>query len=179
MAYHGLLIPSAIAASNVDSFNRSVSVAANAVDNGDIVTITGVSAVAGEGEVFAAETPTTGNLTGCWMIYSGDEVVLTDSRYKGLDPDPRNFFTLQAKVVSAFKPQLGDIVLMSAECFTGARSSNTFGNATNAQTKLVWGGSQTGSVLSYKYLETTYVSLGTGAIDNQRVAMYRMECVGL
>jgi len=176
---HGILIPNALAASDVDAWNRTVVVAANAVDNGDIVTLGALSGTAGEGEVFTAATPTTGNLTGCWMIYSGDEIVLTDARYKGLDPDPRNFFTATGKVVSAYKPQIGDIVTMSADCFTAGRSSNTFGNATNAQTKLVWGGSQTGSVLSYGMVEETYISLGTGAIDNQRVVAYRMQCLGV
>jgi hypothetical protein len=176
---HAVLIPSAIAASDVDAWNRSVIVASNAVDNGNIVTLGALSGTAGEGEVYTAATPTTGNLTGCWMIYSGDEVVLTDSRYKGLDPDPRNFFTPAGKVVSAYKPQIGDVIVLTADAFTGARSSNTFANATNAQTALVWGGSQTASVLSYGLVAEEYISLGTGAIDNQRIVAYRMQCLGV
>ena len=38
------------------------------------------------------------------------EVVLTDEKYKGLDPDIRNFYNVSGTVYSAFKPQVGDII---------------------------------------------------------------------
>lgn len=185
MAYHGVLIPEAIAATNVDSFNRSA-IHASALDNGMIVKLTTKSATAGESEVFTAVTPSTSDgLTNLWMVYSGDEIAITDARYKGLDPDPRNFFTPASKVVSVYKPQLGDIILMTAECLAGSYvasgSPTTHINATNSSggLNLLWGTSQTGSVLSYKLLGVKYISLATGAIDTQRVTAYEFECVGL
>lgn len=179
---HSVLIPSAISAMNIDSYNRSA-ICASALDNGNIVKLTTRSATAGEGEVFTAVVPSTSaGLTGLWMVYSGDEIVFTDSRYKGLDPDVRNFFTPAAKVVSVYKPALGDIILMTADGFaTGTGAGSAFANAidTTGGFKLEWASSVGTSILSYKLLATKYISLATGAIDTQRVVAYELECVVL
>jgi hypothetical protein len=177
---HSVFIPNAIAAQNVDSYNRSASIASN-IDNGNLLVLGAYSVVAGEGEVFAASVPATGTaLTGLWIAYE-PEVVLTDSKYKGLDPDPRNFFIPSGKVFSVFKPQLGDIVTITADGLAGTKSTNGFVNATDTTggLKPVWGATQTASVFSMKLLETTYISIGSGAIDNQRVTAYKFEVVGL
>lgn len=183
MAYHGILVPEAIAAAQVDAWNRSV-ISASALDNGNVVVLAAKSSTSGEGEVWTATEPSTSaGLTGLWMVYSGEEIPVTDSRYKGLDPDPRNFWTPAGKVVSAYKPQLGDIILVNAEALTGTYIANTTThvNATNSTGgyKLLWGNSQTASVLSYKLLGVKYFSLATGAIDTQRITAYEFECVGL
>lgn len=176
---HNILIQNAVAAQNVDSYNRSASIA-SAVDNGNLVALGGYSVVAGEGEVFAATVPASGTLTNLWMVYE-PEVVVTNAQYKGLDPDPRNFFIPSGKVFSVFKPQIGDIVTMTADGLAGTKSTNTFVNATDTTggLKPVWGASQTASVFSMKLLETTYISLATGAMDSQRVTAYKFEVVGL
>lgn len=179
---HAVLIPNAISAMNIDSYNRSA-VCATALDNGNIVKLTTRSATAGEGEVFTAVAPSTSaGLTDLWMVYSGDEIILTDARYKGLDPDPRNFFTAASKVVSVYKPQLGDIITLTADALaTGAGVGSAFANAidTTGGIKLQWASSNPGSILSYKLIATTYISLATGAMDTQRMTAYQFECVGL
>lgn len=182
MAY-GVLIPNAIAATNIDSLNRSV-VDAAAIENGSAMVMGTKSTTAGLSEVFEVSQPATGSLTGLWMAYSNDEIVLTASKYKGLDPDVRNFRNEAGSVFSAFKPQLGDIITVTADALdgtydTGTPANTTHVNATNAKWKLSWGSSQTSSVLSYKLLKVTYISLATGAIDTQRVTAYELECVGL
>lgn len=177
---YGVLIPNAIAAKDIDSFNRSA-VSASAVENGNIVILSAKSATAGEGEAWTALVPSTGNgLTGVWMAYE-PELVLTASKYKGLDPDPRNFRNEIGDVFSVFKPQLGDIVTLTADNFSAAFSSNTHAIATDTTggLKLVWGNSIGSSVFALKYLATTYISLGTGAIASQRVTAYELEVVAL
>jgi hypothetical protein len=180
MAYHGVLIPKAIMAKDVDSLNRSVVDAAD-IDNGFVMVMGARSTTAGLSEVFEVSQPVTNSLTGLWMAYSGDEIVLTASKYKGLDPDPRNFFNKAGDVFSAFKPQLGDIIMVNAEALGGTfiSGTTTHVNATDQSWKLVWGNSQTSSVLSYKLLAVKYISLATGGIDSQRVTAYELECVGL
>lgn len=180
---NGVLIPEAIAALNVDSLNRSV-VCATALGNGSVMVLTGKSTTAGESEVFTAVVPSTANgLTGLWMAYSGDEIVLTDARYKGLDPDPRNFINAANKVFSAYKPQLHDIILVTGDALAGTfiAGTTTHVNATDTTGgfKLLWGNSQTASVLSYKLLAVKDISLATGDINSQRVTAYELECVGL
>ena len=177
---YGVLNPDSIAALNVDAWNRHA-VSASAVENGNIVILSGKSATAGEGEVWTAVVPSTSaGLTNVWIAFE-PEVVLTAAKYKGLDPDPRNFRNEIGDVFSVFKPQLGDILTLTADNFSAAFSANTHANATNSTggLKLVWGNSQTGSVFSVKYLATTYMSLGSGAIDSQRITSYQCEVVGL
>lgn len=175
---HNIMVKNATVSMNVDAYNRSA-VAAVDVDSGNIVILTGLSATAGEGEVWTAVTPSTSDgLTGVWMAGEA-EVVLTDSKYRGLDPDPRNFYFLATKTFSVFKPKVGDIVTMSADGIAGTKSTNTFANATDTTggLKPVWGATQTSSVFSMKLRKTTYISIGTGAIDSQRVTAYQFEVI--
>jgi hypothetical protein len=179
---YGVLIPNAIMATNIDSLNRTV-VDAVAIENGQVLVMGARSTTAGLSEVFEISQPASSgsNLTGLWMAYSGDEIVLTDARYKGIDPDVRNFINAAAKPFSAYKPMLGDIITLTDDAITGTYSAGvtTHINATNADWQLNWGNSQTASVLSYKLLGVKYISLATGAIDTQRVVAYEFECVGL
>jgi hypothetical protein len=178
MAYHGVLIPEQIAAANIDSYNRSVwHVSASSIDNGMIFNCTTKVWTTGSGaEVFNIIVPTTGSLNRVWMAYSGDEIVVTDAKYKGLDPNPRNFYNAAGKVFSAYKPEVGDIILLTAEAMTGTVES-AFANAVNGAWQLTWAAASITIGLSYKYLQTKYISLATGGIDSQRVAAYQLECV--
>jgi hypothetical protein len=173
---HGILVPEAIAATQDEAWNRSI-ICGSALDNGNIVTLTGKSAVAGNSEVFNAFQPTTGSLTGNWMVFAGDEVVLTDSRYKGLDPDVRNFFTAASKVVSAFLPRVGDIILLTGDALASASAANQYAIATTETHQLTWAATSPASTQAWKLLAVKYISLATGAIDSQRVAAYEFECV--
>ena len=94
MAYHGVLIPEQIAAQNIDSLNRSViSNSASSIDNGMIFVCTTKNWTSGSGaEVFNIIAPTTGSLTNVWMAYSGDEIVVTDSKYKGFGKSYKEIF---------------------------------------------------------------------------------------
>lgn len=182
---HGVLIPNAIAAMNIDAYNR-FAICATALDNGNVVKLTTRSTTAGEGEVFTAVEPSSGNgLTDLWMVYNGDEIVVTNAQYKGIDPDVRNFFAAANKVVSVYKPQLGDIITLTTDALYGSYvasgSPTTHINATNSTGgfELAWATTVGTSVLSYKLIGVTYISLATGGIDTQRVAAYQFECVVL
>lgn len=171
---HAVLIPSAIAALNVDSYNRSVS-ASGIIDNGNILTMGAEFTSGSLTEVFAV-TPASASGTNLWMAYSGDEIIVTDAKYKGLDPDPRNFFNAAGSVFSAYKPQVGDIIVLTADAFSNSFSSHTHA-AAQAGVALLWTAAQAASGLCYKYIATTYISIATGAINNQRVTAYKLECV--
>ena len=178
---HNIFVPSAIAARNVDSYVRNAVHATEAVDNGWLVKLTTVSATAGEGEVFTAVVPSTSaGLTNLHIVYDAG-FTLTDSRYTGLDPDPRNYSIPALKVFSVFRPQLGDIFVTTADGLAGTQSTNTFVNATDSTGgfKMLWGSTQTSSVFSAKLLATTYISIGSGAIDSGRVTAFKFEVVGL
>ena len=178
MTTHAVLVPNMIAAMNIDSLNRSAQSASD-VDNGNIVILT--SRVSGQPEVFTAVVPSTANgLTGVWIAYD-PEIVLTAAKYKGIDPDPRNYYNEIGKTFSVFKPQIGDIITLTAEALAGSKDANTFANATDTTggLKPLWGATQTASVFSLKLLATTYISIADGSIGNQRVTAYQFEVVGI
>jgi hypothetical protein len=182
---HAVLIPNQIAAMNIDAFNRSC-VSASDVDNGNIVILSGKSATAGQGEDWTGVVPSTSDgLTGVWVAYEPEIVVTYSGSYafKGLDPDPRNFYNKAGNVFSIFKPQTGDILTITADGLAGTYVSGTTThvNATNSTggLKPVWGSSQTASVFSMKLLAVTYISIPDGSIGTQRVTAYQFEVVGL
>lgn len=77
---------------------------------------------------------------GLYMAYEPEVVVVTvnGKQYKGIDPDVRDFVNIAGNVFSAFKPQVGDILTISADGITGTIGANTFAVATNAQYALAW-----------------------------------------
>lgn len=179
MANHGLMVPSAIVAANIDAYVRHAKGSVD-LDNGNVVSLTALTGVAGEREVWTAAVPATGaTLTNLWMV-GEPEIVLTDSKYKNINPNVLDYFVASGKVFSAFKLQLGDIVVLNAEALGGTLGSNTFVVATNATAKLTWASAAVSGV-SLKLLATEYVSIPTvGTIGSeQRVTTYRFEVVAL
>lgn len=184
---YGVCIPVSVAAMNVDAWNRSC-VSASAVENGNVVVLATKSATAGESEVWTATVPASGTaLTGLWMAYE-PELVLTTSgsaQYRGLDPDPRNFRNEIGDVFTAFKPQLGDIIKLTAD----ALSTNTAYSAgvtthviaidTTGGLQLEWNAGAGSSVTALKLLGVDYISIATGSISDQRVTAYTFEVVAL
>lgn len=174
MAYHGVLITNEIMATNIDQMNRSAICATTDLDNGNVVKLTGVSSTDGEGEVWTAATPVTGSLTNLWMV-AEPEVVVTVSgsnKYKGIDPDVRNFYTPAGDLFTAFKLAVGDIVTLTADALAGTKSTNTYIVATTNTPKLTWAAAAISGV-SLKLLETTYISIADGSIGTQRTTAYR------
>ena len=146
--------------------------------------MSGKVATSGYGEAWNALVPSTSNgLTGLWMVMEPEIVVTVSgsSQYKGLDPNPQNFYVPAGSMMTVFKPSLSDLIIATADCFAGSKSSNMYVNATDTTggVQLVWGASQTGSVFSMHVVATTYISIATGAIDNQRVVAYEFEILGL
>lgn len=179
MANHGIMIPAQVVAANVDAYVRSAKGSAD-LDNGNVVALSALTGVSGEREVWTAAQPATGaTLTNLWMV-GEPEIVLTDSKYKNIDPNVQNFFVASGKVFTCFRLALGDIVSLSADALGGTISTNTYVVATNGTYKLTWAASAVSGV-SLKLLATEYVSLPTtGAIgETQRVTMYRFEVAAL
>ena len=165
---YGVMIPVAIAATNVDSWNRSCVSYASDFENGGLCALaTGKSSIAGESELWLATVPATANLKTDWIVYD-PELVWTGS-YRGLDPDVRNYYVAKYRTFSAFKPQVHDLLLMDADCFTGAIGANTFAAATDGQTQFVWTATQSASCIALSLVATQYISIGTGLLNDQRV----------
>lgn len=182
MALHAVLIPNKIMATNVDSLNRTA-VSGSDIDNGMVFTLQTLASGSGEGEVWATEMILTGSLTGIWMAYSPEVVTIYSpdglTAYRGINQDPRNFYVKAGDYIDAFKPMAGDIITLSTDAFTAARSTNTYANATTGSLNLVWGANDLASAATFKYLATDYISIGSGSVigSTQRQTAYRLVCV--
>jgi hypothetical protein len=179
MATHAICVLNKVQAANVDSLNRTV-VSGSPIDNGNIFCLNTRSATAGEGEVFVATWPVTGSLVDLWMAASPEVVTFVDDlgkKYKAnLSNDPRLFYSSAGEMIDAIKLQPGDIITLTAEAFEGAKgTSDTYANIVTQKWKFNWAAFQAASALSLKLLETTYISIGSGGIDSQRVTAYRFE----
>lgn len=171
---HAIMIPSSVAAANVDSYNRHAKGSAD-LDNGFLVQLLTLTGASGEGEVWSATQPSaSAGLTNLWMV-GEPEIVLTDSKYKNINPNVQDFYTLSGKVFSAFKLQVGDVIRLSADALgTGTGAASAYAVATASTYKATWAAAAV-SGISLKYLATDYVSLpSVGSIgDTQRVVMYK------
>lgn len=177
---HNILIQRAVAAKNIDSLNRSAVHATEAFDNGNVLSLGAISTTEGEGEVFSAAVPATATLAKLWMVYT-PEVVVTVSgtkKFKGIDIDPQDFEVPALSIMDVFKPQIGDILTMTADGLAGTKSTNTFVVATDASKKLTWNATAI-SGLSLLLLGDDYISLPAGTIGTQRVAAYKFEVVAI
>lgn len=180
MTAHAVIVPLKIMATNVDTLNRSA-VSGSEIDNGMVFLLESYSSGSGESEVWNVTQITTGSLAPAWMAYSPEVVTVfaaDGTAYKGINADPRNFYNDNGEVFDAFLPQPGDLVLMSTDVFSGAKSTNTYANATAGGWTLVWGTAPTAEALSWKYLDSKYISIGSGsAIGSTRLTAYRMVCL--
>lgn len=178
MAY-SVIIPEKVMATDVGSLNQPV-VSGSNLENGNVFRVVGVSGSTGYGEVMYVAQATTGSLNGLYMAYTPERVVTQSGalNFPGLDPDPRNFINYAGSVVDAFKPQPGDIVLMSTDTFSGAKSTNTHANSGADRFDLVWGTDHVPNSLTFMYLATDYITIGSGsAIGDTRAVAYRMLCL--
>lgn len=179
---HGIVVLSKVKAENVSSLNRAALGIAD-LDNGNVVQLLtrNTAATRGLEEVWDATRPaTTTGLQNLWMVYE-PEVVTTladvgsSKKYKGINPDPSDFYIPTGEVFSAFKPQVGDIILITGDSLgTGTGAESAYVVATASTYKLTWAAAAV-SGLSLKYLATDYISLGSGAINSQRVDAYLFE----
>jgi len=176
MAY-GLIIPKKIAASNVDAWTRNA-VSASVYELGFAGYFSGLSSTSGESEVWTMVAPATAHLYDLWLCYD-ESVVVTASKYRGIDVDIRNLAFAAGDIFTTFKPQIGDLVSFSADALAGTQSTNTFVVATDGAQALTWAAAAV-SGLSFKLVDDDdWVSIGIGSIGTQRVAMDLFECVAV
>lgn len=159
-----------------DSKNRSAVGSAD-LDNGKVFHLNSQSTASGSAECWSA-VASAGSSLGLWMAAS-PEVVITSSKYRGIDPDPRNFTNIAGLAFDAFKPIAGDIITMTSAGISGSPSTGAFVISGSQAYTLVWNAAApaSGSTTAFRLISETYVSIGTGAIDTQRVLAYKLECI--
>jgi hypothetical protein len=176
---HAILIQNKVAAMDNSYLNRSA-VSGSDIDNGWIFNLQSQNATVGMTEVFDAIQPTTGSLIGLWMACAPEIVTVTSgaNKYRGIDPDPRNFYTSASTVFDAFKPMPGDIITLTADALDSATTA-AFAVATVTSFKWTWAAAPAGtSVACLRYLSTNYISMGMSGSAvgaTQRATSYKFE----
>ena len=171
-----VLIPSLVAAKNVDSYNASFIDASNDIDNGMVFAAGDYSKdqvyeVAAIGE----------DLHNIYMAFSPEDTIITDAmgnEYKIGVNDPRTFTNVKGKVFSAYRPQVGDKILISAAGIEG--TANDFAVVAAGKNKLQYAAAAVEG-LSYKVLnDSDYMSIGGATnIGSQRIEAVLLECVAI
>lgn len=118
MAY-GVLIESMIQAKNIDALNRSVKANFD-VAGGGLLALTAPTTQGDD--VWTASKPATGNLGGLWIAYNPEVkyISVNGKKFAGLSADARDYTNLTGEVFDAFKPQIGDEIVITAECVASA-----------------------------------------------------------
>lgn len=170
-----VLIPSLVAAKNVDSYNASF-IAETDIDNGMVFAAGDYSdeqvyEVAAIGE----------DLHNIFMAFSPEDTIITDAmgnEYKIGINDPRTFTNVAGKVFSAYRPQVGDKILISAAGIEG--TADDYAVVATGENKLQYASAAV-SGLSYKVLnDSDYISIGGATnIGSQRVEAVLLECVAI
>jgi hypothetical protein len=179
------MIPSKVAALNIDSYVRSA-VCAAALDNGNLVSLYGgqVTATAGQPEVWTAGQPATGvGLTHLWMVGEPEivTVVSGNNKFRGIDYDPRNFYNAIGDVMTVFKLSVGDIFKITADGLSGSSSTGNFIVAANGAYLWTWAASTAaGSACTAQLVNATdYISIPDGSIGTQRVLAYKFQVIAV
>lgn len=159
MAY-GVLIESMIQAKNIDALNRSVTSEVD-VAGGGLIALTAPTTQGDD--VWTAAAPSAGNLGGLWMAYN-PEVKYTKVNgkvYAGLSADLRDYTNLAGEVYDAFKPKVGDEIVVTVDAVDATSSSAVAGD-----------------ILESKADQTTLtrVAAGTGATEGSTA--FKIEWVG-
>ena len=173
---HAVLIKNQTASMDIASYNRSVVSGSDAVDNGNVFWLDQQGTTGSAAEVWLVETPLTGSLIGLWMAASPEVPITVDGTliYQGLNSDPRNFYNVGGVVFDAFKPVRGDVITLTADALDSATAA-AYANASTAKGTLTWGATISADALCLRYLATTYISIGSGNIDDQRVTAFKFE----
>ena len=176
---HAIIVLSRVAATNIDALNRSAYYPTADLDNGAVIKLDSLYDFSSGCEVWSV-TKSNGSSADFWMACNTDVNTLVSGtkKYKGLSVDPRDNYISACTVFDAFRPQVGDVILMTADGFTAAVSTNTYANSADNETDLVWAATKTASALSFKLVNTTYVPIPDGSLgDTQQVAAYKLVCI--
>lgn len=186
MTTHAVLIKRAVAAQDVNSYNRYAMAGSSVdLDNGNVFRLDteNTAGTTGYSEVWDVTAPSLSGstLSGLWMAGRNSVNLTIDGtlQYAGLNDDPAKNYSPGAMVFDAYKPQVGDVISLTAAAFTNTRTAETFANAADGVYTLTWGSTQTASALSYKLISATdYISVGNGTPGStQRTTAYKLVCI--
>lgn len=181
MAY-GVLIESMIQAKNIDALNRSV-VSANNVDGGALIALTPPTTQGDD--VWTASTPTTDTLGGLWIAYNPEVkyTVVNGKKFAGLSADVRDYTNIAGETFDAFKPKVGDEIVITVDCIDNTASNIVAGDileSKNGQSKFTRIAAATGATAGSTAFEVEWVGsidFPKASIGIDKVVAYKAVCI--
>lgn len=180
MAY-GVLIESMIQAKNIDALNRSVKAEIN-VAGGGLVALTAPTTQGDD--VWTAAAPSS-ELGGLWMAYNPEVkyILVNGKKFAGLSADARDYTNIAGEVFDAFKPKVGDEIVVTIDAVDATGASAVAGDILESkasQTTLTRVAAATGATAG----STAFVIEWVGTIDFpkanvgiEKVKAFKAVCV--
>lgn len=180
MAY-GVLIESMIQAKNIDALNRSVKANID-VDGGNLIALTAPTEQGND--VWTASAPTTGKLGNLWIAYNPcvKYTVVNGKKFAGLSADNRDYTNIKGEVFDAFKPVVGDEIIVTIDDVDATGTSAVAGDileSKNGQTKFtrVAGGTATSGSTAFQIEWVGTVDFPKAGIGIDKVKAFKAVCV--
>ena len=180
MAY-GVLIESMIQAKNIDALNRSVKAEID-VDGGNLIALTAPTEQGND--VWTASAPTTGKLGNLWIAYNPcvKYTVVNGKKFAGLSADNRDYTNIKGEVFDAFKPVVGDEIIVTIDDVDATGTSAVAGDileSKNGQTKFtrVAGGTATSGSTAFQIEWVGTVDFPKAGIGIDKVKAFKAVCV--
>lgn len=180
MAY-GVLIESMIQAKNIDALNRSVKAEID-VDGGNLIALTAPTKQGDD--VWVASAPTTGKLGNLWIAYNPcvKYTVVNGKKFAGLSADNRDYTNIKGEVFDAFKPVVGDEIIVTIDDVDATGASAVAGDileSKNGQTKFtrVAGGTATSGSTAFQIEWVGTVDFPKAGIGIDKVTAFKAVCV--
>ena len=180
MAY-GVLIESMIQAKNIDALNRSVKANID-VDGGNLIALTAPTEQGND--VWTASAPTTGKLGNLWIAYNPcvKYTVVNGKKFAGLSADNRDYTNIKGEVFDAFKPVVGDEIIVTIDDVDATGASAVAGDileSKNGQTKFtrVAGGTATTGSTAFQIEWVGTVDFPKANIGVDKVKAFKAVCV--
>ena len=180
MAY-GVLIESMIQAKNIDALNRSVKANID-VDGGNLIALTAPTEQGND--VWTASVPTTGKLGNLWIAYNPcvKYTVVNGKKFAGLSADNRDYTNIKGEVFDAFKPVVGDEIIVTIDDVDDTGASAVAGDileSKNGQTKFtrVAGGTATTDSTAFQIEWVGTVDFPKANIGVDKVKAFKAVCV--
>ena len=181
MAY-GVLIESMIQAKNIDALNRSVKAEID-VDGGNLIALTAPTEQGND--VWTASAPVTGKLGNLWIAYNPcvKYTVVNGKKFAGLSADNRDYTNIKGEVFDAFKPVVGDEIIVTIDDVDDTGASAVEGDileSKNGQTKFARVAKTTGATAGSTAFQIEWVGtvdFPKAGIGIDKVKVFKAVCV--
>lgn len=167
---HNVVITRAVAAFNVDSYNRTVMSTTADIDNGSVFTLARTEA---DSLVWTPTAPAAATATGLWMACA-PEVLYQDKTHGGT-VDPRDYTNVQGRVFDAILLQKGDVIEMTGEGIADIATKAYL--VIDANKMVLKGADEAGTGYALKKIGASNLHIGDGAIAPTAVPTYVFEVV--